>query len=136
MDTGQMIKECGMRHENGNCLPAGGFCTANRNICEALQNAYDAAYRAGYRRAMEEFTGRAKTDETKEPELRIGDEVEFGDLAYGSLRKGIIIKTNDETSVVYDTNGAIEGHNNAIYIKTGRTFPEIAMVLRDVGYRA
>lgn len=36
-----MIKNCYMRHENGNCLPAGGFCTANKNICEALHNAYE-----------------------------------------------------------------------------------------------
>ena len=35
-----MDKNCPMRHENGNCLPAGGFCTANKNICEALLNAY------------------------------------------------------------------------------------------------
>ena len=33
--------DCPMRHENGNCLPAGGFCTAvNDSICEALHNAY------------------------------------------------------------------------------------------------
>ena len=33
--------DCPMRHENGNCLPAGGFCTAvNDMICEALHNAY------------------------------------------------------------------------------------------------
>ncbi len=38
-----MIKNCPMRHENGNCLPAGGFCTANKNICEALHNAYELA---------------------------------------------------------------------------------------------
>ena len=32
---------CPMRHENGNCLPCGGFCTAvNKPICEAMQNAY------------------------------------------------------------------------------------------------
>ena len=32
---------CPMRHENGNCLVAGGFCTAvNTTICEALHNAY------------------------------------------------------------------------------------------------
>lgn len=36
-----MIKNCPMRHENGNCLPAGGFCTANKDICEALHNAYE-----------------------------------------------------------------------------------------------
>lgn len=36
-----MIKNCYMRHENGNCLPAGGFCTANKSICEALHNAYE-----------------------------------------------------------------------------------------------
>ena len=30
-----------MRHENGNCLPVGGFCTAiNDEICEALHNAF------------------------------------------------------------------------------------------------
>ena len=34
-------KNCPMRHENGNCLPCGGFCTAvNDSICEALHNAY------------------------------------------------------------------------------------------------
>ncbi len=32
---------CPMRHDNGNCLPCGGFCTAvNDPICEAMQNAY------------------------------------------------------------------------------------------------
>ena len=34
-------KDCPMRHENGNCLPTGGFCTAvNEPICEALHNAF------------------------------------------------------------------------------------------------
>lgn len=33
--------ECPMRHENGNCTVAGGFCTAvNDPICEALHNAF------------------------------------------------------------------------------------------------
>lgn len=34
---------CPMRHQNnGNCLPAGGFCTAvSDSICEALHSAYD-----------------------------------------------------------------------------------------------
>lgn len=33
---------CPMRHENGNCLPCGGFCTAvNAPICEALHNAFE-----------------------------------------------------------------------------------------------
>ena len=35
-------KDCPMRHENGNCTVAGGFCTAvNDPICEALHNAYE-----------------------------------------------------------------------------------------------
>lgn len=35
-------KTCTMRHENGNCLPVGGFCLAvNNEICEALQHAYE-----------------------------------------------------------------------------------------------
>lgn len=38
-------KDCPMRHENGNCQPAGGFCTAvNDPICEALHNAYNEGY--------------------------------------------------------------------------------------------
>lgn len=49
-DENFMVGECAMRHENGNCLPAGGFCTANRNICEALRN----AWRMGYEHALKE----------------------------------------------------------------------------------
>ena len=38
--------DCPMRHENGNCTAAGGFCTAvNDPICEALHNAYNCGYR-------------------------------------------------------------------------------------------
>lgn len=37
----QLRKDCPMRHENGNCLPCGGFCTAvNAPICAAMHNAY------------------------------------------------------------------------------------------------
>lgn len=43
-------KDCPMRHNNGNCIPNGGFCTSvNQNVCEALQSAYrigkDDAYK-------------------------------------------------------------------------------------------
>lgn len=38
-------KGCPMRHENGNCLPCGGFCLAvNDEICRALHNAYSHGY--------------------------------------------------------------------------------------------
>ena len=47
-----MIENCPMRHENGNCIPAGGFCTANKNICEALLN----AYRMGKEQLSKEIT--------------------------------------------------------------------------------
>jgi hypothetical protein len=37
--------DCKMRHENGNCLPCGGFCTAVSNeICQALHNAYNHGF--------------------------------------------------------------------------------------------
>lgn len=37
----ELRKDCPMRHENGNCLPAGGFCTAvNDAICSSLHNAF------------------------------------------------------------------------------------------------
>ena len=43
-------KDCQMRHENGNCTVAGGFCTAvNNPICEALHNAFDCGYRSALR---------------------------------------------------------------------------------------
>ena len=44
-------KDCPMRHKNGNCTVAGGFCTAvNDPICEALHNAFDCGYRSAIRR--------------------------------------------------------------------------------------
>ena len=36
-----MIKNCHMRHKNGNCLPADNFYTTNKNIYETLHNAYE-----------------------------------------------------------------------------------------------
>lgn len=48
-------KDCPMRHENGNCTVAGGFCTAvNDPICEALHNAYDFGHREAALREQEE----------------------------------------------------------------------------------
>ena len=38
------IKDCPLRHKNGNCI-AGGFCTANKNICTALREAYEKGKR-------------------------------------------------------------------------------------------
>ena len=33
--------ECPMRHDNGNCLPNGGFClSVSKETCLAMQNAY------------------------------------------------------------------------------------------------
>ena len=41
-------EDCPMRHENGNCLPAGGFCTAvNDAICDALHEAFNKGYVRG-----------------------------------------------------------------------------------------
>ena len=46
-------KNCPLRHENGNCLPCGGFCTAvNDAICEAIHQAYDHGFGDGYRKAQ------------------------------------------------------------------------------------
>ena len=41
----ELRQDCKMRHENGNCLPCGGFCTAVSNeICSALHNAYNHGF--------------------------------------------------------------------------------------------
>jgi hypothetical protein len=38
-----------MRHENGNCLPMGGFCnTLKTELCDAMQEAFEIGYRTGY----------------------------------------------------------------------------------------
>lgn len=42
-------EDCVMRHENGNCLPMGGFCPTLKNeICDALHQAFEMGYRTGY----------------------------------------------------------------------------------------
>lgn len=52
-------KDCQMRHENGNCTVAGGFCTAvNDPVCEALHNAFDCGYRSSIRVHQETVTNR------------------------------------------------------------------------------
>lgn len=44
---------CPMRHENGNCLPIGGFCTAVNDIyCNICQSAYNHGLYDGARAAM------------------------------------------------------------------------------------
>ena len=40
--------DCPMRHDNGNCLPVGGFCTAvNDAICDAMHQAFGKGYARG-----------------------------------------------------------------------------------------
>ena len=57
-------KNCPLRHKgNGNCLPAGGFCTANKDeYCKALRNAYEHGWRDAAMRAMR-ILERHKEDE-------------------------------------------------------------------------
>lgn len=60
-------ENCPMRHENGNCTVAGGFCTAvNDPICEALHNAFDCGYRSAIR-ARQEVESKLKVVESNEP---------------------------------------------------------------------
>ena len=60
-------KGCPMRHENGNCTVAGGFCTAvNDPICEALHNAFNC----GYRSALSAHHERESNDPLTLDELR------------------------------------------------------------------
>ena len=60
-------KDCPMRHENGNCTVAGGFCTAvNDPICEALHSAFDCGYRSAIR-AWQEVESKLKVVESNAP---------------------------------------------------------------------
>lgn len=65
-----MIENCKMRHENGNCLPAGGFCTANKNICEALQQAYDM----GRRNTIKEIKEKAQIKREKQECIELAEQ--------------------------------------------------------------
>lgn len=48
--------DCPMRHENGNCMATGGFCTAvNDPICVALHNAYECGRDDALRRVSREL---------------------------------------------------------------------------------
>lgn len=39
------VENCPLRHDNGNCLPVGGFCAA---VCDEVCNAVRKAYGDGY----------------------------------------------------------------------------------------
>lgn len=59
-------KDCPMRHENGNCTVAGGFCTAvNDPICEALHNAFNCGYRSALRQQERESNDPLTLDELR-----------------------------------------------------------------------
>ena len=92
---------CPMRHENGNCLVAGGFCTAvNTPICEALHNAYDA----GKTHSMEEMKKqgyRKQSENTVELPCKVGQTV-YVPWRYGGQR-GVAIVIVQEIKL-YDTN--------------------------------
>lgn len=48
--------DCPMRHENGNCMPAGGFCTAvNDCICVALNNAFESGRSVAFEQVRREL---------------------------------------------------------------------------------
>jgi hypothetical protein len=56
-------EDCIMRHENGNCLPCGGFCLAvNNEICYALQLSYNKGFNAGYYKCWQELYTIGTTD--------------------------------------------------------------------------
>ena len=61
-------KDCPMRHENGNCTVAGGFCTAVSDpVCEALRNAFNCGYRSAIRQ-QEHFRDLTKKVEPLTPD--------------------------------------------------------------------
>ena len=46
----ELRKNCPMRHETGNCLPIGGFCTVVHDcICIGLHNAYSHGMNDAYK---------------------------------------------------------------------------------------
>lgn len=83
-------RDCPMRHpDNGNCLPAGGFCTAvNDLVCAALHDAYDLGGVDSVRRVKtktEKQTG-GTGDEYKVKQLQkmLAHETSEGEVHYGA----------------------------------------------------
>ena len=47
-------ENCPVRHDNGNCICVGGFCTAvPEEICKAVRSAYDDGFVKGARYAIQ-----------------------------------------------------------------------------------
>lgn len=90
---GKLRKDCPMRHENGNCMPAGGFCTANNDcICKALHNAYDDGYIAGQREGEKMARRLDSNDICNLLENLIGETEPIGDSAAdGAIEQNLMM---------------------------------------------
>ena len=78
-------KGCPMRHpDNGNCQPAGGFCTAVSDpICEALHSAYDLGGFDLFRRIEKDKDEDLTLEKVAIEYLGICDEFCSGDSSVG-----------------------------------------------------
>ena len=117
-------KSCPMRHENGNCTVAGGFCTAvNDPICEALHSAFDCGYRSAIR-ARQEVESKLKVVESNAP-LTLAELREMGgepvwiklfdpDEAFLVLRNEWVDTRNPEPMILFH----MRWYSHADYGKT------------------
>ena len=93
-------KDCPMRHENGNCTVAGGFCTAvNGPICEALHNAFDCGYRSALRQ-QETVTNRNGLNEplTMDELRKMGGEPVF--VVTDRLKEWCLVHSHNSDDVI------------------------------------
>ena len=110
-------KDCPMRHENGNCTAAGGFCTAvNDSICEALHNAFNCGeqHRIEWATLVLAEQARLYEEKTLDALRKIHAEVttqgviipcKMGDTAYGIRNiRGHLLPMEGIVSEIYFTN--------------------------------
>ena len=78
-------KDCPMRHKNGNCTVAGGFCTAvNDPICEALHNAFDCGHLSALRQQEAATDRHQMTNADRINSMTIEEKADFlSSIAYG-----------------------------------------------------
>lgn len=114
-------KDCPMRHENGNCTVAGGFCTSvNDPICEALHNAYNCGYTKAVRHGNDEQDNRLESDTVKNEPLTLdelremdGEPVFLVDLVH---------KSDPETPNLWGGWIVFTSHNTNGFIPRGGGF--------------
>lgn len=89
-----------------------------------LDKVYKAGYNAGYNAGLEDGK------EQKEPTFKVGDEVIDSN---GMLEKrSVVVRVSGSVITIMEGDGTVSRWEKEDFKKTGRHFPEIADVLKQI----